>query len=225
MPISFDDSVIQAFVNMLAAPLERTVDDSTLSEFRNHALFHLECLIDEYRSGGHTEDEAVALAIADFGPADLAAMAMLDEWCRGRKPSPFSRTSSSAVWWSFAWFGIASGCSLLAIQFAEMCPNPLALQVASTLVCLIPPVIAGIAVGRCVPTGNLRALGIALSPLFAHALLAACLMGPARGGILFLTLFVCVWLPAGAVSVTLTSWLRRNRQVRYQNSMPKEVSL
>jgi hypothetical protein len=201
-------------VNALMAPLEKTLDESSLSDFRNNSLFHLDCLAEAFQAMGHSDREAMALAIAEFGPADVAAFAMLDEWCRGQKPAAFSRTSSSAAWWSFACFGIASGISLLAFQFVDAWPTATPMEPVAVSVALSAPILAGIAVGYCVPTGNLRALGIAFLPMIAHSLAAAFLMRPFGGGGTFLALFFLLWAPLGCVSVSLTASIRRCRPVR-----------
>jgi hypothetical protein len=198
-------------VNRLVAPLEQTLDASSLDEFRSNSEFHLECLVNEFREQGRTQAEAVTHALAEFGAPDRAAFAMLDEWSRGRRPTAFSRTSTSAAWWSFAWFGLASGGSLLAIQATMMWSVATPLQAAALLFSCIAPALAGVGVGYCVPTGNLRALAWAMLPLFGHSLLAGFLMGPYKGGALFSTLFVCAWVPIGALSVTVAAWVRRNR--------------
>lgn len=215
--------VIDDFVCKLTEPLERTLDTSSLSEFRNNSLFHLDCLVEEFLVSGNSEEVSVALAIEAFGPADKAAMAMLDEWCRGRRPSAFSRSSASAVWWSFACFGIASGLSLLAIEFATFCSNGLLEEAAARDLYMIAPLLAGIAVGYCVPTGNLRALCFAAIPLVCHVIAANALFGPFNDGPGLPGLFVLWWIPAGAIALIGTAWLRRSRPLRRTAFPSKEA--
>ena len=214
---------IDDFVFRLTGPLERTLDALSLSEFRNNSLFHLDCLVDEFRSSGNPEDVSVAMAIEAFGPADKAAMAMLDEWCRGRKQSAFCRSSASAVWWSFACFGIASGLSLLASEVATLWSNPFLQEPVARFLSLIAPILAGIAVGYCVPTGNLRALGLAALPLTCHAIAANILFSPFNNGPAFPVQFVVWWAPVGALALVGTAWLRRHRPLYHPAFPSKEI--
>ncbi|MGV3617432.1 MAG: hypothetical protein ACO1SV_19065 [Fimbriimonas sp.] len=205
------DPQIERYLNRLARPLERTLDARGLEEVRMEALFHLESLVARERSRGLGEEHAVAAAIAEYGSAEIASAGLLDEWCRGRQAMTFARGSSSAFWWSFAHFGIAFGTTLLLIETQTMWPGAAFLSTEEVVgvFAFVAPLLAGVATGWRVPTGNLRALLFAFTPLVPYTALVGAVTAPFIERDLLVNLLLG-WAAVGALSVVITAWLRRH---------------
>jgi len=202
---------IDAYLDRLAKPLERTLKQDELNEYRMGALFHIESLAERERSRGLSEDDAVTAALAEFGSPEAAGAGMLDEWCKGRDALTFARSSSAAVWWSFAHFGLAFAIALLAIEFTQTSPRLYGVEtdfLARSLATLAP-LVAGTATAYRVPTGNLRALMIGLTPLVPYSLFASVAATTLVTTEQLVGLLVA-WPILGALSLSITAWLRRH---------------
>lgn len=198
---------IERYVDRLVAPLRYTVDPERLDDIRANALFHLEALVEEKQG----EDDPVAAAIQEFGSADTIGLALLDEWCRGRRSMTFAKSGPSAVWWSFAIFGMAEAVALLLTEATAMWPGGFGWKPFAQVALWASPFVAGVITGWLAPTGNLRALALALLPIAIHASLAAWLMNPYLSGADFAVPPLLPWAPIGAVSLAITAWIRRHR--------------
>lgn len=205
------DSQIEAYLDRLTRPLERTLEPDAIEEIRMDALFHIESLVKRERAGGREEAEAIRAALAEYGPAEATGEGMLDEWCRGRHAVTFARVGPSAFWWSFAYFGFAFGATLLAIEVITMWPGASLADadLVSGILAGVSAALAGLAAGRRVPTGNLRALALALLPLVPYSLLVGWIGAPFLTPKLLLSLLT-IWLVVGGVVLSLTAWLMRH---------------
>lgn len=205
------DVRIEAYLDRLVRPLERTLEPEGIEEVRLGALFHLEALVERERERGRSQDESVRTALEEYGSPEKAGAAMLDEWCRGRDAMTFARLGPAAFWWSFGFFGLAYAVALLALEAFTLWPG---LSIADghgvgIAVMAVASALAGAATGRRVPTGNLAALLFALTPLIPYSLLVLFVARPALDpGPLAAMLIVCAGV--GGLSLSLTAWLCRH---------------
>lgn len=213
---------IEAYLDRLSRPLERTLRQEDLDEYRMGALFHIESLVAREIVAGVDEEEAITSALAEFGSPEITGSGMLDEWCRGREALTFTRSSSAAVWWSFAHFGLAFGLALLAIECTQMTPRMLGFEtvVLANAIGTIAPLVAGIATGVRVPTGNLRALLVSLIPLIPYSFLVG-LVSVSVVSTEQLVGLLIAWPVLGSLSLSITAWLRRHGR---RPSTPRKVT-
>jgi len=203
------DPKLLSYVDRLCEPLQRTLSAADLSEFRLQALVHLEMLAKDLEEDGLSPSDSVERALHEYGRADLLAISYLDEWCKGSRPVGFARGARSATLWSFVWFGLASAICLVATQAVSMLPGMSGFEPIATVLTWVMPVVAGVMTAVSVPTGNIRAVCIALAVVIAHTIIVAQLMQPFPEGSRLMSLQVFAWLPIGCATTYLTALLRR----------------
>ena len=206
--------LIERYVEDLLKPLKHILLPEQLTEVRANTLFHIESRVQDLDD----QPDPIGTALNEYGDAESNGMLILDEYCRGTKSVSFAKTSLSATWWSFALFGMAQAITLLLIQVTVLWPEGAGFAPAAIASMVLAPMLAGGFAGRFVPTGNLRALGMALMALVPHALVSLFLISPYISGAHFIYRAPLLWIPIGAASLSLSSWLRRNRPSRHRNS-------
>ena len=205
---------IEGYIEKLLNPLKHILSPDQLMEVRANTLFHIESRVQDFNNHA----DPVGTALGEYGDAESNGMLMLDEYCRGTKSVFFARTSLSATWWSFALFGIAQAITLLLVEISLLWPGRADLAPVAFGSMYLAPILAGGFAGRFVPTGNLRALGLALLALIPHAVISVFLISPYISSAHFIYRAPLLWIPIGAISLSLSAWLRRNRPYRHRNS-------
>lgn len=205
------DPRIERYLDRLTHPLVQTLDPEVIAEVRMEALFHIESLIRRGQAEGLGGADAIQSALEEYGSAEAAGEGMLDEWCRGRQAMTFARVGPAAFWWSFAIFGLAFGVALLGIEVITMWPGAMLANsdALSGFLAGSAAATAGLIVGRRVPTGNLRALALALLPLVPYAALVGWIGAPLMTPKLLVSL-LAVWLVVGGSVLSLTAWFVRH---------------
>lgn len=203
------DPRLVAYLDRLSEPLERTLGEEELGLFRLQTLGHLEMQVAELVEDGIPSDEAVERAVREYGQPEFLAIDFLDEWCKGSRPAGFARGARSATLWAFVFFGLGSAVSLVTMAAVAMLPGMSSLAYWSMVLSWAAPVVAGIATGIVVPTGNLRSVCLALVVVSLHSFLVSELMSTYREGFSFAVAQLVLWPPLGCMATYLTALLRR----------------
>jgi len=215
------DPRIEAYLDRLCEPLHRTLSGPKLEAYRDEARFHLESLAAEIAEAERIAlTEAVERALREFGQPDLIAIDLLDEHAKGTRPVGFAQGARSSTLWAFVWFGLASALTLILTQAGELVSGLGHFSDVAPGLWLLMPIAAGVLTGRTVPTGNLRAVMLALVPILLHTALVATLLGLSEVGWQFLQFQLWAWPLFGGVSTFLTALLRRRPRRQRPQRLP-----
>lgn len=174
---------IEDFLDHLCAPLIGAVPYRERTGLREEARDHIDALIAEALADGATPDAAVEQALAEFGEPWRVGQAWVDEWCRGVPQSRLARLAGTATLRAFAWFGLASLATILAMQAMVLEPGDVSLQPYVAFLQTVAPLIAGVLTGAMVPVRITRAVALVMLALAADTAATGLLMLPRTEGL------------------------------------------
>ena len=203
------------YLDFLCAPLLGIVPYAQRRRLRLETEDHLLALAEDFQAEGFAPDEALSVALREYGEPWHIGQDFAQSWLSGPHPCRFARFTDAATLRAFGWFGVFSVLTLLGVEQCTLTPNQQALWPLVQCLAVVAPLIAGVLTG------------LALHPKVAGGVCrAVAALGLASGavGLLVLphpevlqfALFQFVfWLPAGCLSAALASTL--GRQLRLQD--------
>jgi hypothetical protein len=244
---------LQKYLSELARRVWGTVPAADRDSFLDEARNHLEQAVRYFQEKGESSSEATRLAIARYGSAKEIAEEFMASWFQYQSPTPLSKHFGRANLVAYGWFQILEvfffvilqlnvylpsesayhvpfGANMAPAKIRSVWPAPLPfpdLDPRFFMVVALPvlaPIIAGLIVGRMVPTKAAVAVYRGLTPLILFSFLIGALLLPVTDGILFAMLQLVYWLPVGCLSAHVTStWLRSRRNRAYDEWIRSQV--
>lgn len=206
---------LEDYLEHLIAPLIGLVPYTERKAFRQEAHAHLDGLIREYRWQGQDLQAATETALREFGEPWKVGQTFLQEWLQGTPDLRPPMLIRKATCVAFAWFGMASMLTLLALEQHLLAPANYTLLPGIGLMAFFAPFVAGCLTGAMSPAHAQRGTRNAFVILILHSLTAGLLLQPRMEGLAFAAWQLLFWLPAGRISASVTviclRYVRRQR--------------
>ncbi len=207
---------VEDYLDFLCAPLLGIVPHAQRRRLRLETEDHLLALAEDFQAEGFAPDEAVAVALREYGEPWRIGQDFAEAWLSGPHPCRFARFTDASTLRAFGWFGVFSVLTLLLVE-QQYVLGPFQESLTSLFYCLavLSPLVAGaltgLALNPSAGSGALRAV-----TLLGLASAATGVLVLPHWEILQFALFQFVfWLPAGCLSAVVAAGLRR--QMRLQN--------
>ena len=207
---------MEDYLDYLCAPLLGLVPYAQRRRLRLETEDHLWALAEDFQAEGFAPDEAVAVALREYGEPWRIGQDFAEAWLSGPHPCRFARFTDASTLRAFGWFGIFSVLTLLLVE-QQYVLGPFQESLISPLYCLaiLSPIVAGVLTGLAlnpsVGGGVLRA--VTLLGLTSAA--PGALVLPRLEVLQFALFQLVFWLPVGYLSAIVATGLRR--QMRLQN--------
>ena len=206
---------IDDYFDYLCAPLLGIVPYAQRRRLRLETEDHLLALAEDFGAEGFAPDEAVAVALREYGEPWRIGQDFAEAWLTGPHPCRFARFTDAATLRAFGWFGVFSVLTLLGVEQCALVPNQQALWPLVQCLAVVAPLVAGVLTGLALHPKTAGGVCRAVAALALASGAAGLLILP-HPEVLQFTLFQLVfWFPAGCLSATVTASLRR--QMRLQN--------
>lgn len=217
-PSAEDDrrAQIEDYLDYLCAPLLGLVPHAQRRRLRLETEDHLLALVEDFGAEGFAPDEAVSVALREYGEPWRIGQDFAEAWLSGPHPCRFARFTDAATLRAFGWFGVFSVLTLLGME-QQYVLGPFQESLMSPLYCLaiLSPIAAGVLTGLALNPSTGSGVLRAMTLLGLISAATGVLVLP-RLQILQFALFQFVfWLPTGYLSAIVAAGLRR--QVRLQN--------
>jgi len=203
------------YLDFLCAPLLGIVPYAQRRRLRLETEDHLLALAEDFQVEGFAPDEALTVALREYGEPWRIGQDFAQSWLSGPRPCRFARFSDAATLRAFGWFGVFSVLSLLGVEQCTLAPNQAALWPLVQCLAVIAPLIAGVLTGLGLHPRTAGGVCRALAALGLVSGAAGLLVLPHREVLQFALFQLVFWLPAGCLSAALASAL--GRQFRLQN--------
>ena len=203
------------YLDFLCAPLLGLVPYAQRRRLRLETEDHLLALTEDFQAEGFAPDEALSVALREYGEPWRIGQDFAQSWLSSDHPCRFARFTDAATLRAFGWFGVFSVLSLLGVEQCALTPNSQALWPLVQCLAVAAPLVAGVLTGLGLHPRTAGGVCRALAAL-GLASGAAGLLALPHPEVLQFALFQFVfWLPAGCLSAALASTL--GRQLRLQN--------
>ena len=206
---------IEDYLDYLCAPLLGIVPYAQRRRLRLETEDHLLALAEDFQAEGFAPDEAVAVALREYGEPWRIGQDFAEAWLSGPHPCRFARFTAAATLRAFGWFGVFSVLTLLGVEQCALMPNQQALWPLVQCLAVVAPLLAGVLVGFALHPKTAGGVCRAVAALALASGAAGLLVLPHPEVLQFALFQVVFWLPAGCLSAALTASLRR--QMRLQN--------
>lgn len=205
---------IEDYLDYLCAPLLGIVPYAQRRRLRMEAADHLSALVEDFEAEGFAPQEAVAVALREYGEPWQVGQGFADAWLGGAASRRLGRFADGATLRAFGWFGVLTVLNLLVIEWYTLGPSQAGLLPLIQCLAVVSPVAAGALTG----TGLDSRTGVGICRVVALLGLASAATGlllrPQQEGLTFATFQFVFWLPVGCLSATVAASLRR--QLRLQ---------
>jgi hypothetical protein len=197
----------------MCVPLVGHVPYARRQSLRAEWRAHLEMLAAAYEELGSDRDEAVTLALKQFGDPDRLGKLWARTW-RSRAPVCAPRPLLPAMGTAAVWFGLATVISYLLLLADGGAGNRLAdLNGGALPLCAVGmPLLAGLLSGLATRGRHAMGTFYALALLIPTTLATVHLVSPeefgARAGLTLLQFMF--WMPLGCATATVGGWLREH---------------
>lgn len=210
------DPRVEDYLDHVCAPLVGRVPFAARATLRAELRAHLEALIGASEELGRGRDEAVRLALGQFGDPHALGQEWLRGWRHGESAGPL-RSAQPATIVALGCFGLATSVAVaLVVASATMTSHLSFLNpMWPVLFVLVMPFLAGLATGLLAPGRQALGAFYALALLILVTTLGASVLVngwefndlPAIG----IVQSVC-WIPIGCASAAFGGWLRSLRE-------------
>lgn len=203
------------YLDFLCAPLLGIVPYAQRQRLRLETEDHLLALVEDFGAEGFAPDEAVTVALQEYGEPWHIGQDFAEAWLSGPHPCRFARFTDAATLRAFGWFGVLSVLSLLGVEQCTLAPRQEALWSLVQCLAVIAPLIAGVLTGLALHPKTAGGVCRAVAALGLASGAAGLLVLPHSEVLQFALFQFLFWLPAGCLSAAVTASLRR--QFRLQN--------
>jgi len=206
---------IEDYLDYLCAPLLGIVPHAQRRRLRLETEDHLRMLAEDFGAEGFAPDEAVAVALQEYGEPWRIGQDFADAWLSGSHPCRLARFTDAATLRAFGWFGVLSVLSLLGVEQCTLAPRQEALWSLVQCLAVVAPLVAGVLTGHALHPRTAGGVCRAVAALGLASGAAGALVLPHWEVLQFALFQFVFWLPAGCLSAAVTASLRR--QFRIQN--------
>ena len=203
------------YLDYLCAPLLGIVPYAQRRRLRLETEDHLLALAEDFQAEGFAPDEAVTVALQEYGEPWRIGQDFAEAWLTGPHPCRFARFTDAATLRAFGWFGVLSVLTLLGVEQCALTPNSQALWPLVQCLAVAAPLVAGVLTGFALHPRTVGGVCRAMTALGLASGAAGLLVLPHPEVLQFALFQLVFWLPAGCLSAAVTASLRR--QFRLQN--------
>ena len=205
---------IEDYLDYLCAPLLGVVPYRQRRRLRTEAEDHLIALAEDFGAEGFAPEEAVAVALCEYGDPWHVGQSFADAWIGGDTPRRLSRLADAATLRAFGWFGVLTVLNLLLIEWSVLLPQRSYLSLIEQCLTVASPVAAGALTGAARHARTVRGGGRALALLILASAAVGLVLRPHQEGFTFALFQLVFWLPVGCLSATVAASLRRQFRLR-----------
>ena len=206
---------IEDYLDYLCAPLLGIVPYAQRRRLRLETEDHLRALAEDFKAEGFAPDEAVSVALREYGEPWRIGQDFAEAWLTGAGPYRFARFTDAATLRAFGWFGVFSVLTLLGVEQYALAPHQEVLGPQLQCLAVVAPLLAGVPTGFALHPKTAGGVCRAVAALGLASGAAGALVLPHREALQFALFQFMFWLPAGCLSASVTASLRR--QFRLQN--------
>ena len=206
---------IEDYLDYLCAPLLGIVPYAQRRRLRLETEDHLLALVEDFGAEGFAPDQAVTVALREYGEPWRIGQDFAEAWLTGPHPCRLARFTDAATLRAFGWFGVFSVLSLLGVEQCALVPNQQALWPLVQCLAVVAPLLAGVLTGLALHPKMAGGVCRAVAALALASGAAGALVLPHPEVLQFALFQLVFWLPAGCLSAAVTASLRR--QFRLQN--------
>jgi hypothetical protein len=212
---------LEDYLDYLCAPLIGIVPYAQRRRLRLETEDHLLALAEDFQSEGFVFEEAICIALREYGEPWRVGQSFADAWLNGSQSCRFSRFTDAATLRAFGWFGIFTVLTLLLIEWSAFEPNPSSLITLIPSLAVLAPFVAGTmtGIGLAARTEISVCRAVVLLSLVSAA--AGLILRPNNDGLTFAAFQFVFWLPAGCLSATVAAGLRRQFQLQGFQRTPR----
>ncbi len=212
---------LEDYLDYLCAPLLGIAPYAQRRRLRLEAADHLQALAEDFQAEGFTPDQAVLLALKEYGEPWAVGQRFADTCLQGDLPRRLIRFGDAAALRAFGWFGVFSVACLLGLEACVLTPAETAWMPWVQCFAAVSPFAAGSLTGlgmdsRTTP-GICRAVGV----LSLASAAVGLTLRPHTEGLTFAAFQLCFWLPAGCLTASVTAALRRQFRLHRFRPMPR----
>ena len=206
---------IEDYLDYLCAPLLGIVPYAQRRRLRLETEDHLRALVEDFGAEGFAPDQAVTVALQEYGEPWRIGQDFAEAWLTGPHPCRLARFTDAATLRAFGWFGIFSILSLLGVEQCALVPNQQEMWPLVQCLAVVAPLIAGVLTGLALHPKTAGGVCRAMVALGLASGAAGLLALPHQEVLQFALFQMVFWLPVGCLSAAVTASLRR--QFRLQN--------
>jgi len=200
---------LEDYLDYLCAPLLGIAPYAQRRRLRLEAADHLHALAEDFQAEGFAPEEAVALALREYGEPWAVGQRFADSCLRSDMPRRLVRFGDAATLRAFGWFGVFSVANLLGLEACLLNPSQAGLLPWVQCLAVASPLAAGVLTGlgmdsRTAP-GTCRAVGV----LSLASAAVGVTLRPHTEGLTFAAFQLLFLLPAGCLTASVTAALRR----------------
>ncbi|MGI4788064.1 MAG: hypothetical protein ACRYFS_04360 [Janthinobacterium lividum] len=205
---------IEDYLDYLCSPLLGIVPYAQRRRLRLETEDHLLALTEDFQAEGFLPEEAVSVALREYGEPWQIGQSFADAWLTGKLPSRLTRFTDAATLQAFGWFGVFSVLNLLLTEQYVLGPSqPSSLPLLACLV-VLSPIFAGIMTGLTLNPAAGRGVCRAMLTLSLASAVIGGLILPHTEVLELAGFQLLFWVPIGCLSATVTASL--SRQLRIQ---------
>lgn len=206
---------VEDYLDYLCAPLLGIAPHAQRRRLRLETEDHLRALAEDFEAEGFAPDEAVAVALREYGEPWRIGQDFAEAWLSGSAPPHLARYADAATLRAFGWFGVFSVLTLLAVEQYALVPRQENLLPLIEGLAVVSPLLAGVLTGSALHPKTAGGVCRAVAALGLASGAAGALVLPHPEVLQFALFQFVFWLPAGCLSAAVTASLRR--QFRLQN--------
>jgi len=206
---------IEDYLDYLCAPLLGIVPYAQRRRLRLETEDHLRALVEDFGAEGFAPDQAVTVALQEYGEPWRIGQDFAEAWLSGSPLCRFARFTDAATLRAFGWFGVFSVLTLLGVEQCTLAPRQEALWLLVQCLAVVAPLIAGVLTGLALHPKTAGDVCRAVAALGLASGMAGALVLPHPEVLQFALFQIVFWLPAGCLSAAVTASLWR--QFRLQN--------
>lgn len=207
-------ALIEDYLDYLCAPLLGIVPHVQRRRLRAEAQDHLLALAEDFEAEGFAPQEAVSVALREYGEPWQVGQSFADAWLGGAAPSRLVRFADAATLRAFGCFGILTVLDLLLVEWSVLGPSQEGLLPLIQCLAVLSPLLAGGLTGLGLDSRASVGICRAVSLLALVAATAGLLLRPHSEGLTFAAFQIVFWLPVGCLSATVAASLRRQFLLR-----------
>lgn len=200
---------IEDYLDYLCAPLLGIASYAQRRRLRLEAADHLHALAEDFEAEGFAPEEAVILALKEYGEPWAVGQRFADTCLRETAPRRLVRFGDAAALRAFGWFGVFSVACLLGLEACLLDPAQACLMPWVQCCAVVSPLVAGFLTGLSLHSRTLSGLCRAVAVLSLASAAVGMTLRPHTEVLAFAAFQLGFWLPAGCLAAGVTAALRR----------------
>lgn len=200
---------IEDYLDYLCAPLLGIAPYAQRRRLRLEAADHLLALIEDLEAEGFAPEEAVLLALKEYGEPWAIGQGFANTCLRNTASRRLIRFGDAATLRAFGWFGVLSVTCLLGLEASVLDPAQSGLTPWVQCLAAVSPLAAGVLTGFGMDSRTTSGICRAVGVLSLASAAIGLSLRPHTEGLTFAAFQLFFWLPAGCLTASVTAALRR----------------